>query len=223
MKVCSKCGFEGDETLFVRRYNQCKKCMSEWRKEHRRKNKEKIKDYQVNYQKENKEKILLQKKEYHQRNKEDILAKKKEYYQAHKEEKETYNKRYNQLNRPALNFYRRGYQKTRLAIDPAFKLRRNCSRLIHHVLNGAKGNFSILDYLDFTMDELKIHLESKFDDEMSWGNYGSYWHIDHIIPQSLLPYTSMEDENFQKCWALDNLQPLEARANLKKGNKVVAQ
>lgn len=28
-----------------------------------------------------------------------------------------------------------------------------------------------------------------------------------------LPYTSMEDENFQKCWALSNLRPLSAKQN----------
>ena len=54
---------------------------------------------------------------------------------------------------------------------------------------------------------------------MSWKNYGVYWHIDHIIPQSDLPYTSMEDDNFKLCWALDNLRPLEAKQNLLDGAK----
>lgn len=62
--------------------------------------------------------------------------------------------------------------------------------------------------------------EKQFDSNMNWSNYGKYWHIDHIYPQSLLPYTSMTDENFKKCWALDNLQPLEKIANIKKGNKI---
>ena len=30
-----------------------------------------------------------------------------------------------------------------------------------------------------------------------------------------------EDDNFKKCWALDNLRPLEALENLKKGNKII--
>jgi hypothetical protein len=30
----------------------------------------------------------------------------------------------------------------------------------------------------------------------------------------------MTDENFKKCWALDNLQPLEAIANIKKSNRL---
>jgi hypothetical protein len=45
------------------------------------------------------------------------------------------------------------------------------------------------------------------------------WNIDHIIPQSKLPYVSMEDENFKKCWALNNLRPLSSKVNLEKGNK----
>ena len=65
--------------------------------------------------------------------------------------------------------------------------------------------------------ELKIHLEKQFDSHMNWGNHGIYWHIDHIIPQSVLPYISMDDENFKICWALDNLRPLEAKQNMSDG------
>jgi hypothetical protein len=68
---------------------------------------------------------------------------------------------------------------------------------------------------------------------MNWNNYGIYytnlwndndpstwvWNIDHIIPQSKLPYTSMEDDNFKKCWALDNLRPYSAKQNIIDGNK----
>lgn len=63
---------------------------------------------------------------------------------------------------------------------------------------------------------------------MTWDNYGRYnsnkqtWQIDHIIPQSLLPYDSFSHPNFQKCWALENIRPLETVANIKKGNKVAA-
>jgi hypothetical protein len=117
--------------------------------------------------------------------------------------------------------YNNDYERNRKITDPIFKLRRNCSRLVNHVLNGSKNGQSILDYLPYTMDELKRYLENQFDDKMNWDNYGIYWHIDHIYPQSLLPYTSMEDENFKKCWALKNLQPLEAVENMKKSNKLV--
>ena len=53
-------------------------------------------------------------------------------------------------------------------------------------------------------------------------NHGIYgWHIDHIIPQSKLLYDSMDHPNFQKCWALENLQPLWAKDNISKSNKTL--
>lgn len=56
--------------------------------------------------------------------------------------------------------------------------------------------------------------EYKEDDRLMWT-----WHIDHIIAQANLPYASMQDENFQKCWALENLSPLKSIDNIKKSNK----
>jgi len=63
------------------------------------------------------------------------------------------------------------------------------------------------------------HIESQFDENMTWENYGSYWHVDHIKPQSLFEFESADDDGFKKCWALENLQPLSAKENWKKGNK----
>ena len=61
---------------------------------------------------------------------------------------------------------------------------------------------------------------------MAWDNYGGRtedprktWHIDHIIPHSSFNYISLEDTEFQKCWALENLRPLEKIENMKKGNR----
>ena len=64
------------------------------------------------------------------------------------------------------------------------------------------------------------HLESKFDDKMTWDNYGSYWHVDHIVGVANFNYTSYEDEAFKKCWSLENLQPLYGVDNLKKGDTI---
>lgn len=56
---------------------------------------------------------------------------------------------------------------------------------------------------------------------MSWNNQGSYWHIDHIVPLSWFPYQTVEEQAFKDCWALANLQPLEAKANLLKNNHFI--
>lgn len=115
----------------------------------------------------------------------------------------------------------RQQERERRAIDINFKLKKNVSRSISHALNKVlsnKNGLSTIKYLPYTLTELKEHLEKQFDSNMSWGNYGSYWHIDHIVPHSLFAYTSMEDDNFQKCWALSNLRPLEAHQNMSDGS-----
>lgn len=106
--------------------------------------------------------------------------------------------------------------------DPFIKMRHNISRQISHGLkrsNGSKRSQSIFDALEYSPEQLKEHLERQFDDKMNWDNYGSYWHIDHIIPHSSFNYASMQDDSFKECWKLDNLQPLEASENIRKGNK----
>ena len=72
--------------------------------------------------------------------------------------------------------------------------------------------------LGYSPKELKEHLESQFTDGMSWDNM-SEWHIDHIRPVSSFNFTTTECEDFKKCWALENLQPLWAADNLAKNNK----
>lgn len=134
--------------------------------------------------------------------------------------KQTVKKR-NEENKLEKRKYNNNYERARKVKDPTFKLRKNCSRLINHALKGSKNGQSILMHLSYTMDELKKHLENRFDNKMTWDNYGIYWHIDHIYPQSLLLYVSMSDDNFKKCWSLDNLRPLEATENMRKSNKLV--
>ena len=74
------------------------------------------------------------------------------------------------------------------------------------------------DLVGYSSDDLMVHLKSKFNPNMNWGNYGSYWEIDHIKPKSLFKYKTAEDPEFQKCWSLDNLQPLEVHKNRVKGS-----
>jgi hypothetical protein len=230
-KTCRKCNFEGDENLFVKKENTCKDCQKIYNKQYKKQYKKDRTVYLKQYYTDNKEHILSQQDQYYIDNKQYISLRQKQYDTIHKEEIKVYRKKYREDNKDKLKQYRidnkeklkiyhNEYMKERNKRDPVFKLRGNCSKLINYALKGKKSRISILKHLLYTMEELKVHLESLFDDKMTWDNYGSYWHLDHIYPQSLLPYTSMEDENFKKCWALSNLQPLEKITNIKKGNKL---
>lgn len=154
----------------------------------------------------------------------------KQYKQEHKEEISVYNKTYKKENRLAVNAQKRKHQKEKRGQEPAFKLRQNISNVIGHALKangGSKEGQSILKYLPYTIQELREHLEDQFEWWMSWDNYGGYyaktwnddnsltwtWQIDHIIPQSDLPFKSMKSKNFKKCWGLKNLRPYPAKQN----------
>ena len=113
------------------------------------------------------------------------------------------------------------YAKKRRQNDTEYRLRQNVSTAISIALkrsDGSKQGESIEKYLPYTIEQLKEHLESQFEPWMTWNNHGK-WHLDHITPQSKLPYASMDEPNFQKCWALENLQPLEAKENMSLGNR----
>jgi len=83
-----------------------------------------------------------------------------------------------------------------------------------------KGKYKIgsaVRDLGCSIDELKVYLESKFQNGMTWNNYGK-WHIDHIMPLASFDLTDYEQVK-QAC-NYKNLQPLWAEDNLKKGAKL---
>ena len=126
---------------------------------------------------------------------------------------------WNKQNRTKINKTARARRRS----NAELRIADNCRRTISATLKkqGSTKGGSTFSALPYSPQDLVEHLERQFDDKMSWDNYGSYWDVDHIYPQSLLPYDSLEHPNFQKCWALSNLQPLEKRANQRKSNKVL--
>ena len=167
---------------------------------------------------------------YRQNNKSKLAELSKTYYLENKEDIAEYKKLYQKDNVDKLNAYHRQYRKTRSENDPSFKLRRVFSTSIFKAMkaNGAsKAGLSIANYLPYTIKVLKEHLEKQFEPWMTWENHGAYrsdiwndsvqitwtWEIDHIIPQSDLPFDNFQHPNFIICWSLKNLRPLSAKQN----------
>jgi len=88
------------------------------------------------------------------------------------------------------------------------------------IVIGSKSGRRWETLVGYTFEMLKCHIEKQFDESMNWKNHGVVWHIDHKIPISAFNFTSPEDIDFRRCWALNNLQPLEAVKNMSKNNKV---
>lgn len=103
--------------------------------------------------------------------------------------------------------------------DPGYKLHNSISGLIRRGLNGAKCRRRWQALVGYTLDDLRRHLRRQFVKGMTWDNYGTDWHIDHILPRASFTFTSPDEEGFKACWALTNLRPLWSELNIKKGAK----
>ena len=60
------------------------------------------------------------------------------------------------------------------------------------------------------------HIEKQFKPGMTWERYGE-WHVDHIRPCASFDLTDPEQQTI--CFNYENLQPLWAIDNMKKGAK----
>jgi hypothetical protein len=104
--------------------------------------------------------------------------------------------------------------------DPKHRLRNSVSLQMNLALKkqGKMKQWAAFEKTGYTPQQLAEHVEAQFDDKMTWDNYGTYWQLDHIVPQCTLQYDSMDHPNFKKCWALENLQPLAREENASKGS-----
>lgn len=219
--------------------------LAEKRRIYYQKNKDKINEKNILYKKNNKNKILIYKEFY--KNKRAIINKKyeinnKEYRRKYKHQYYIKNKEvlllkaktYKTNNKEKIKIYKNNYEKIKRKNSLLVKLRSRVSSSISQMLKSqgsSKFGDSCLKYLKYSIEELKFHLENQFENWMSWENYGLYirtnwndndpktwtWQIDHIVPQAILPYNSMEDINFHKCWSLENLRPLSSKVNILEG------
>lgn len=196
----------------------------------------KIKQRKIEYYKNNKEKIINKNKNYYLRNKYKKSIYSKKYYQKNKCKILQKIKDYYRNNKSKINALANMYLKRKRQLNIGFRLRCAVSANINFYLknnNSSKKNISCLKYLNYSIDVLKLHLQNQFEPWMNWNNYGKYnsrlwndndvstwtWQIDHIVPQSKLPYTKMTDNNFKKCWSLNNLRPLSSKQNFIDGVK----
>ena len=144
-------------------------------------------------------------------------AKEKAWKQANKHRELENSRSWAACNLEHRRAYRRElYLKQKLDVN--FMLKKNlCSRFSCGLKNNEKKN-SVLKYLSCSIEEVKTYLESKFQNGMSWPNYGVRgWHIDHIVPLDQFDHT--DESQIYRAWHYTNLQPLWWQDNLRKGNK----
>ena len=136
------------------------------------------------------------------------------------EDQKGYIQNYRQRHKKQYREQQNKYNRERRSIDPIYKLITNMrNRTVQAVKNNTRPDHT-MKLFGCTGPELKTYLESKFQPEMTWENYGhNGWHIDHIRP--IVSFDLSNSEEQRKCFHYTNLQPLWAMENLKKGKNII--
>lgn len=200
-KICSKCEQEKEVCEFYKNNRNpnlyrthCKKCMNDNSQQYKKYNKEKVDKKNNEYQLKNRELNKFKCCEYKLNNPEHF----KNWVNKNKEHRKLYIENYN--------------------LKPINRFKNSIRSRVNEIMNKKYNNPKTIDLLGCDYEFLISYIENKFNDGMSWNNYGYYgWHIDHIIPLS----SAKTEDEVCKLYHYTNLQPLWCKENLRKSNKIL--
>ena len=207
-KACGKCKVEKPLEMFSKAKDglqgYCKVCSNA--------------TYALYYE-AHKEQLAASDKVYYEAHKEQKAERAKLYREGHKEQRAANGKRYRENHKEEVAAYNNSYHKQRKLTDLQFKLKVNLRTRLYMALKGnAKAGSAVRD-LGCSMEAFRLYLESHFQPGMTWENWGiKGWHIDHIKPLSSFDLT--DRAQFLIACHYTNLQPLWAKDNLSKSDKV---
>lgn len=85
----------------------------------------------------------------------------------------------------------------------------------------SKNGESWQSFVPYSVDDLVSHLKKTMPKGYSWQDVmDGKLHVDHKIPIAAFSFSSPDDIDFQRCWALSNLRLLPASENCSKGAKL---
>lgn len=143
----------------------------------------------------------------------------KNFYYKNRENEILRQVNYQKNNNESVKKSRNNRHQNNYDNDTLYKLKVNIRNRVKLFIKSV--NFDIKTNNTFNIvgcspKELKIYIEERFTEGMSWDNYKhTGWHIDHIIP---LASAKTEEEVYTLCH-YTNLQPLWCDENYKKGKK----
>ena len=238
LKTCRVCGKEKELEEFEKNKrradgydNRCLACGREYKKQkliekhgsvyfgnkrYRDSHQEYLKQKKHQDYVDNREAVLAQHKEYYEKHRERISAQVKGYKEANADRKKQWDKDYAKAHPEVVRRSQRAYWE-RHRSDEAFRIRYNLSGRIYRALCGLSKSKATMHLLGCSIEELQEYLSSKFQDGMSWDNYGlDGWHVDHIRPCASFDLADPEQQKI--CFHYSNLQPLWAVDNMSKGS-----
>lgn len=139
------------------------------------------------------------------------------YYKKNKKKCLSANKKYR--SKPENKKRKCEMHKKRMQSDPDYRLRCVVGSRVRKAIK--QNDYTFDELIGCSTKEFRLHLESLMSKCMSWSNYGTFWHVDHVMPLSAV------DLNDNACllsvanWR--NCVPLKKKENLSKGSKVTSE
>lgn len=164
--------------------------------------------------------VHIRSRKYRKNNPEKVSKSYKAYYQKNKDNLVEYKKGWYQENKSRINEHVKYRRKT----DTSFRIAQIVRGSLERTLRATKGGkyAGTFELLEYTVDEFKTSVESKFLDGMCWENHGDAWHVDHIIPISryITDYGVTDPSVINE---LGNLTPMWSEDNLSKNSKTLRE
>lgn len=103
-------------------------------------------------------------------------------------------------------------------------IRKRIAASMRKAIRQGKGGRTWESLVDYSMMDLVDRLKSTIPQGYSWDKDfiagKGMLHIDHVKPMSSFTFAKAEDEEFRRCFSLDNLQLLPAIENMRKSGKL---
>ena len=141
---------------------------SEYHRQYYSKNKARLQEYQREYQK----RYYAQNKEYFKLWRENNKPKVVEYHKHHRGKKKKYMKVYLKEHKPEYQNYQKAYREKRRRLDIGFKIAESLRSRLNAALKHQYKSGSAIRDLGCKISEFKSYVASKFQDGMTWNNYG---------------------------------------------------
>lgn len=222
-RKCTTCLVEKPISQFYKKSDgyaaKCNICMPIYMKALYQKHIDHRRNQAKNYAIKHKDIISKRAKTYRENNKEERCKKTKEWRDKNIEHCRNYRKKNaEKMAITSRNSRRKRYNE--LKNDVMFKLRALLKSRIRSGITG-KGwckKKSSAEILGAPLEVVRKYIERQFKKGMTWENHGlNTWHIDHKIPLS----TAKTEEEMITLCHYTNLQPLWAKENLEKWNKII--
>lgn len=155
-------------------------------------------------------------RKYRENNRALVLVRYRDYASKIRKQNPEKAKKYREENPEKVRELCRKWRDRKKKSDPIYVIITGFRTRLSTIVKGKSSR--IKELIGCSSPDLRKHLERQFKRGMTWENYGSHWHVDHIIPVAAFDHS--DEKQVDQCWHWTNLQPMEAKENRQKSAKI---